>query len=101
MPKKAPDFPAVIRSKRQGILRLAAKHGATHVRLFGSFALGRARAASDVDLLVDMEPGRSYLDLVALWQELRRFVGRRVDVVTERGLSPYLRDRILSEARPL
>ena len=101
MPKCESSLPGVILAKREGILRLAAKHGASHVRIFGSFARGRARPGSDVDLLVDMEPGRSYLDLVALWQELGRFVGRPVDVVTERGLSPFLRARILAEARPL
>ena len=99
--RRCAGLPAALRSKRRGILRLAAKHGATHVRFFGSFATGNVRAGSDLDLLVDMEPGRDYLDLVALWQELRVLVGRKVDVVTERGLSPFLRERILSEARPL
>lgn len=101
MRRRDAGLPAALRSKRRGILRLAARHGAARVRLFGSFATGRARAASDVDFLVDMKPGRSYLDLIALWQDLQEFVGRRVDVVTERGLSPHLRERILSEARPL
>jgi len=83
------------------ILAIAAKHGAEHVRLFGSRATGHARAESDVDLLVRLRPGRDLLDLVSLRDELEATTGLTFDVVTERGLSPYLRDRILREARPL
>jgi hypothetical protein len=64
-------------------------------------ARGTATPASDVDLLVDMEPGRSQLDLVALWQDLEDLLARKVDLVTDGGLSPYLRGQIESEARPL
>jgi uncharacterized protein len=83
---------------REVILRIAAEHGARNVRVFGSVARGTASATSDLDLLVAMEPGRSLLDLVALNQDLEDALGRPVDVVTEGGLSPYLRDRILVEA---
>jgi uncharacterized protein len=83
---------------RDAILRLAAAHGARNVRVFGSVARGTASETSDLDLLVAMEPGRSLLDLVALNQDLEDVLGRPVDVVTEGGLSPYLRDRILAEA---
>lgn len=69
--------------------------------MFGSVARGDARDDSDIDLLVDMEPGRTLLDLVALSRELEERLGRRVDVVTKGGLSPHLRDRILAEAIPL
>jgi len=79
-------------------LRLAAKHGAADVRVFGSMARGDMRPESDVDLLVRMEPRRSLLDLIALGQDLEALLGIRVDLVSENGLSPYLRDRILSEA---
>ena len=65
---------------------------------FGSVARGTASQTSDLDLLVEMEPGRSLLDLVALNQDLEDELGRPVDVVSEGGLSPYLRDRILAEA---
>ena len=86
---------------RAAVLRLAAQHGARDVRVFGSVARGEAGADSDLDLLVDFEPGRSLLDQVALSQELEALLGRRVDVVTEQGLYWLLRRRILGEARPL
>jgi predicted nucleotidyltransferase len=88
-------------SNREAILRLAAARGARNVRVFGSAARGTATPASDVDLLVDMEPGRSQLDLVALWQDLENLLARKVDLVTDGGLSPYLREQIEAEARPL
>jgi predicted nucleotidyltransferase len=69
--------------------------------VFGSVARGEAASTSDVDFLVEMEPGRSLLDLVALWQALGDMLGGEVDVLSEGGLSPHLRDRILSEAVPL
>lgn len=71
------------------------------MRVFGSVARGEACSASDIDLLVEMEPGRSPLDLVALWQALGDLLGDEVDVLSDGGLSPHLRDRILSEAVPL
>ena len=83
---------------RERILDLAAEHGARNVRLFGSVARGETGRATDVDLLVQMEPGRTLLDLVGLWQELEELLGCKVDVVTEGGLSPYLRKRIMEEA---
>ena len=86
---------------RELILQLAASHGARNVRLFGSIARGDSTADSDVDILVDMEDGRSFLDLVGLWQELQDLLGRRVDVISEGGISPHLRTKILAEAVPL
>jgi len=80
---------------------LAEKHGARNVRVFGSFARGDAGPDSDVDLLVDMEPGRSLLDIGELMLDLRGLLGRKVDIVTEASLYWLLRRKILREARPL
>ena len=91
----------LVNSNRSDILRLAAQHGAREVRIFGSLARGESGPDSDLDLLVRMDAGRSYLDLVALWQDLEELLGRNVDVISDGGVSPYLRDRILSEAIPL
>jgi len=88
----------VIRKRRGEILQRASQHGARNVRVFGSAARGDAGPASDIDLLVEMEPGRSLLDFVRLWQELEDLLGVRVDLVSEGGISPYLREEILSEA---
>lgn len=90
-----------IRDQREAILRLAAKHGARNVRIFGSVARGEAGPASDVDVLVDFESGRSLLDLVGFEQDLESLLGCSVDVVTDRGISPYMEARILREAIPL
>ena len=95
------DINELIEAKRDEILRIAAKHGARNVRIFGSVARGEATEQSDVDFLVDMEPGRSLFDLAGLYVDLEALLDRKVDVVTTRGISPYLKDRILAEARPL
>ena len=92
---------SLLDEKRGEILKLADRHGAYNVRIFGSVARGEAVPGSDVDILVDMEQGRSLLDLVGLWQELEELLGCKVDVITSGGISPYLRDRILAEAVPL
>lgn len=91
----------MLKAKRDEILRLAARHGASNVRVFGSVARGEAGARSDVDLLVEMEQGRSLLDLIELNQELETFLERKVDILTDEGLSPYLEQRIHAEAIPL
>lgn len=91
----------VLGPKREEILRAAAKRGARKVRVFGSVARGSAKRGSDVDILVDMAHGRTLVDLVGLTQDLEAILRRRVDVVTARGLSPYLRRTILSRAVPL
>ena len=90
-----------VQSKRGEILQLAARRGARNVRLFGSVARDEAGLDSDVDFLVDLEPGRSLLDLGGLLMDLQSLLGRRVDVVTEAGLRPRIRPRILKEARSL
>lgn len=86
---------------RGQILALAARHGARNVRVFGSVARGEADAASDIDFLVDFEPGRSLLDLAALLVDLEDLLGHRVEVVTEPGLKARIRQRVLAEAVPV
>lgn len=91
----------LVERKRGEIEALAARRGAHNVRLFGSVARGDAGPESDIDLLVDLEQGRSVLDLGGLVEDLRSLLGRRVDVVPAGDLRPGLRDRVLSEAVPL
>lgn len=88
----------LLKFKRPEILRLAQEHGALNVRIFGSVARGEARQGSDVDFLVDMEEGRSLLDLIELSQDLETLLQRKVDILTDNGLSPYLEQRIHAEA---
>ena len=90
-----------LKSRREEIMKIAAKHGACNVRIFGSVARGEAGENSDIDFLVELEPGRSLLDLSKLAVELEDLLNRKVDVVTEQGLYWLLRRRILKEARPL
>ena len=91
----------LLKEKRDEILRIASKHGARNVRVFGSVARGEADEGSDVDLLVELEPGRSLMDHAALWLELQEALGRRVDVVSDRGIKPRIRERVLREAIPI
>ena len=91
----------MLRGKREEILRIAARWGAYNVRVFGSVARGEADTESDIDFLVKMEPGRSLFDLGGLLMDLQKLLNRNVDVVTENGLHWYIKDRILSEAKPL
>ena len=91
----------LLREKRADILRLAAQHGATNVRVFGSVARGEAGPGSDLDLLVDVGPGRSAFFPAGLLADLEDLLGCKVDVLTENGLHWYIRDRVLKEARPL
>jgi uncharacterized protein len=95
------DLTTQLQAKRTEILALAARHGAFNVRLFGSVARGEATESSDLDFLVTMEKGRSLLDLIGLWQDLEELFGCKVDVITDGGISPYLKDRIYAEAIPL
>jgi len=91
----------IIGDKKTQILALAAKYGASNVRIFGSVAEGTADERSDIDFLVELESGRSLFDLGGLLMELQDLLGRSVDVVTEKGLHWYIKERILSEAKPI
>ncbi|XGV95659.1 MAG: nucleotidyltransferase family protein [Leptolyngbya sp. BL-A-14] len=87
-----------VQSKRAEILQTAAHYGAYNVRVFGSVARNEADAKSDIDFLVEMEPGRSLLDLGGLLMDLQTLLGCNVDVVTEKGLRSRLRERVLRKA---
>jgi predicted nucleotidyltransferase len=90
-----------LRERREDIIRIAAQYGAHNVRIFGSVSRGEEQEDSDVDFLVEFEPGRSLLDHAGLMLELQELLGRSVDIGTPNGLrSPY-RERILREAMPL
>ncbi len=95
------DIAVLIEKNKKEIRAIAAKHGARNIRIFGSVARGEARPDSDVDFLVDMEPGRTLLDLGGLLMELRDLLGLDVDVVTAHGLKPRIRERVLKEAELL
>jgi len=82
-------------------MQIAARHGAYNVQVFGSVARGEARPDSDIDFLVNLEADRSLLDLARLLRELQALLNCPVDVVTEAGLRPRLRPKVLKEARPL
>jgi predicted nucleotidyltransferase len=91
----------LLHEKREDIQRIAAKHGAYNVRVFGSAARGEERPESDIDLLVDTGSTTSSWFPAGLILELEGLLGRRVEVVTEKALNPYLRDHVLHEAIPL
>lgn len=91
----------LLKEKREDILRIAAQHGARNVRVFGSAARGEAEPDSDVDLLVDVGPGRTPFFPGGLIADLEELLSRQVDVVTEDGLHWYIRERVVKEAVPL
>lgn len=94
-------FGELLQAKREDILRTAVRHGAYNVRVFGSVARGEADAESDIDLLVDVEPGRTLFDISELLMDLQEMLGHNVDIVTEKGLHSRIHERVLKEALPL
>jgi predicted nucleotidyltransferase len=95
------DIYDLLARKREEILALAQKRGARNVRVFGSVSRHEARPDSDIDLLIDLEPGRSLLDVGGLSMDLTSLLQHPVDVVTESGLRERIRARVLQEARSL
>jgi uncharacterized protein len=91
----------LLQQRREDIRRIAAKHGAYNIRVFGSVVRGEARADSDIDLLIEKSPTTSSWFPAGLVLELEEMLGQRVEIVTEKALSPYLRDRVLRKAVPL
>jgi hypothetical protein len=92
---------ATVFARREAILEAARRHGAGNVRVFGSAAKGDVGEASDVDFLVELEPGRSLVDHASLMLDLQKILGRPVDVVEPAGLHAFIKDKILAEATPL
>jgi predicted nucleotidyltransferase len=95
------DLRELVEGKREEILRIARAHGARNVRLFGSAVRGDADDTSDVDFLVEFEPGTSLLQHGAMIADLEELLGRRVDVAPEKTLRERVRDRVLREAVPV
>lgn len=91
----------VVEARRDEILRIAERHGARNVRVFGSVARGDAGPGSDLDLLIDVGAVHSAWFPAGLIVDLEDLLGCEVDVVTEGGLHRYVRDEVLSEAKPL
>lgn len=92
---------AILHQQRDRILEIAVQHGARNVRIFGSVVRGEAQPNSDIDFLVDLgEPLSSWFP-IGLIQDLEALLGHKVDVVTEKSLHYFIRDRILNEAQPL
>jgi uncharacterized protein len=101
MEVEAVNMREFLESKRDEILRIAESHGARNVRIFGSVVRGEAGDSSDVDFLVDFEPGTSLLQHGAMIVELEDLLGRKVDVAPEKTLKERIRGRVLREAIPL
>ena len=95
------ELEELLKKHREQILTTAHMYGAYDVRIFGSVVRREARADSDIDFLVNLETGRSLLDLARLLRELQSLLGCKVDIVTEAGLRPRIRLDVLREARPL
>lgn len=87
-----------IRSYKAKILAITKKYGALNVRIFGSVIHAPGKQAQDLDLLIELEDGRTLLDIIAIKQDLEELLGCKVDVVTKDSISPYLRDSILKSA---
>jgi len=95
------DARTILQTRRKEIIETALRNGAVNVRVFGSVARGEDRPDSDIDFLVNLEPGRSLMDLARLLRELNTLLEHPVDVVTEAGLRPRIKSQVLKEARPL
>lgn len=91
----------ILKQNRTEILALAASHGASSIRVFGSVARGQEKEDSDVDFLIKMEKGRSLFDMAKLQLDLENLLHKKIDIVSENGIYHRLRDGILSEAKPI
>jgi predicted nucleotidyltransferase len=98
MLERSPPSLEELRQRRDDLLRVAAKWGATNLRVFGTVARGEATRESDIDFLVDLQPGRSLWDIGGLMYDLEQLLDRRADVGTASGLRDEIRERVLAEA---
>jgi len=91
----------LLHEKRDDIRSIAGKHGAYNIRIFGSAVRGEAGPDSDIDFLIDVGPITSSWFPAGLILDLEEILGRRVEIVTDKALNPYIRDHVLREAIPL
>lgn len=98
---KSPPTLETLHERRSELLRLAASHGASNVRVFGSVARSEASADSDIDFLVAFADGTSIWDVIGLWQDLAALLGCEVSVVTESTLEGHFRENVLKDAVPI
>lgn len=89
---------SLLEDRKQEIIQIAESHGAHEIRIFGSAAHGEFKPESDIDVIVRLEPNRSLLDLIAIKQDLEDLLGREIHIVTEKSISPYIRESVLKEA---
>ena len=94
-------YKKVLKEKRLEILKIAKNYGASNIRIFGSVARDEATANSDIDFLMDIEPGKNLLDRIALIQDLEDLLGCKVDVAKPEILHESIREKVLQEAMPL
>ena len=87
----------LVRSKKEKIVDIAATYGISNIRTFGSVARDEDTYASDLDLLIDLAPGRSALELGGFLVDLEELLHCRVDLVTEKGLNPLIKENVLKE----
>ena len=95
------QLPELVEKNKEEIMNIAARHGARNIRVFGSFARGEEGPQSDMDFLVDMAPQHTPFFPGGLMADLKELLHREIGVVTEKGLHPVIRDRVLKEAMPL
>jgi uncharacterized protein len=88
----------LLKKYKENINKIAFSHGVRSIRVFGSFARGEENIHSDIDFLIELEPNRSLLDIISLKYDIEDLTGRKVDVVTTKGISPYLAEQIIKEA---
>ncbi|HWR26482.1 MAG TPA: nucleotidyltransferase family protein [candidate division Zixibacteria bacterium] len=101
IPGKLADYLRLDKTKEESIIRACKENDISFLGLFGSYARGDQKEQSDVDFLASFSRRKSLLDLVRIERDLSGIIGIKVDLVTEKSLSPYLIERIKSEVKPI